>query len=106
MKELANGKINVTEKLKLVFGWVENIVGKGLIWSGVVKKLHIMHLHNDEYSVKMEFNLFGKSIDTCCAVEQFLIFSQSFHKFQMLESMKHRTEWQWVKILLVIIDIG
>ena len=27
-KAFANDKINVTEKLKIVFGWVENIVGK------------------------------------------------------------------------------
>ena len=29
MKELADVKINVTEKLKFVFGKAENIVGKG-----------------------------------------------------------------------------
>ena len=29
LKELAEDKINGTRKLKSVFGWVENIVGKG-----------------------------------------------------------------------------
>ena len=29
LKELADDKINVTEKLKPVLGWVENILGKG-----------------------------------------------------------------------------
>ena len=28
-KELADDKINATQKLKFVFGWVENIAGKG-----------------------------------------------------------------------------
>ena len=29
LKAFANDKINVTENLKIVLGWVENIVGKG-----------------------------------------------------------------------------